>query len=148
MSLSPSLLGLLHTFQGGCDGGDGVDDTPFQARASDGQCNQAQDTCPNLPGTDPIHNFMDYSSEYVLYSLIIALPSLENPLSPSAIHYPFSRIKTFYTNQCKFHRIIRVCKWEFTPGQALRMQLIWDRFRAGRQAAVTESEDLPPLDSR
>jgi pregnancy-associated plasma protein-A len=52
-------LGLFHTFQGGCDGGDFVDDTPAQATSSFG-CDETSDTCP-APGNDPVHNFMDYS---------------------------------------------------------------------------------------
>lgn len=71
--------GLLHTFgfgeapTGNCTGpGDYVDDTPAQAYSSHGemavnvtsfdQC-VAVDTCPDQPGLDPIHNFMDYAPE-------------------------------------------------------------------------------------
>lgn len=52
-------LGLLHTFENGCNPpGDGVDDTPYEATPTLG-CPAAKDTCP-APGTDPVHNFMDY----------------------------------------------------------------------------------------
>ena len=54
-------LGLFHTFEGGCEGpGDLVDDTPAQSEASSA-CDEAKDTCLAQPGTDPVHNFMDYS---------------------------------------------------------------------------------------
>lgn len=55
-------LGLFHTFQGGCSvENDSVDDTPAQQTATAGCPADVKDTCPAAPGTDPIHNYMDYS---------------------------------------------------------------------------------------
>ena len=53
-------LGLLHTFQGGFnDKGDYVADTPALRTPTSG-CPEGKDTC-SAPGTDPIHNYLDYS---------------------------------------------------------------------------------------
>ncbi len=55
-------LGLLHTFQSGCEGqGDLVIDTPAEAEPSFA-CQTTRNTCP-APGLDPVRNFMDYSRD-------------------------------------------------------------------------------------
>ncbi|WP_250563452.1 zinc metalloprotease [Sphaerisporangium fuscum] len=55
-------LGLLHTFENGCNPpGDSVDDTPPEAQPTQG-CPPRKDTCPEN-GDDPVHNFMDYSHD-------------------------------------------------------------------------------------
>jgi len=67
-------FGLLHTFEGGCSGeGDLVADTPAEAEPSDG--------CPvgrasyHPKAYDPIHNYMDISTEYVLsFSFLCLIP--------------------------------------------------------------------------
>lgn len=59
-------FGLLHTFQGeSCslgNSGDYIDDTPLEAVSTSG-CPVGKDSCPLEPGIDPIHNYMDYSSD-------------------------------------------------------------------------------------
>ncbi|TDC08645.1 zinc metalloprotease [Nonomuraea longispora] len=55
-------LGLFHTFENGCkEPGDGIDDTPAQARPTKG-CPERSDTCAKA-GLDPVHNFMDYAHD-------------------------------------------------------------------------------------
>lgn len=59
-------LGLLHTFEGySCTGdGDMIADTPMQSTSTDGcPTKPAKDSCPSVTGVDPIHNYMDYSSD-------------------------------------------------------------------------------------
>ncbi|MFT4594340.1 MAG: PKD repeat protein [Polaribacter sp.] len=60
-------LGLLHTFQGGCNGGffgETIDDTPPIAEATQGGCPHNANTCsndnPDLP--DMVENYMDYTN--------------------------------------------------------------------------------------
>ena len=57
-------LGLHHTFQGNCTtGNDGVDDTPAHHDDYLWQCNGNLDSCPTMPGNDPVHNYMTYTSD-------------------------------------------------------------------------------------
>ena len=55
-------FGLFHTFQGGCTGGDDVDDTPAMDSDAIYSCNQNQDSCPDDEGLDPVTNVMNYSN--------------------------------------------------------------------------------------
>jgi hypothetical protein len=57
-------FGLAHTFEGSsCSGsGDSVADTPQQLSPTSG-CPSSRDSCPNVAGLDPIHNYMDYSTD-------------------------------------------------------------------------------------
>ena len=60
-------LGLYHTFEGescaATNPGDYVSDTPQQADKTDNECPLHRDSCPGVAGLDPIHNFMDHSSD-------------------------------------------------------------------------------------
>jgi hypothetical protein len=59
-------LGLFHTFQGGCDGflTDMVSDTPPEMQPGPGEyCPEGRNSCPDQPGTDPIHNHMTYTED-------------------------------------------------------------------------------------
>jgi hypothetical protein len=73
-------LGLLHTFDtvdprtvSGCDPGDEVADTPATAMEHYGPSDldsacpvSVFDTCPEMPGSDPIDNYMEYSADRCL----------------------------------------------------------------------------------
>jgi len=57
-------LGLYHTFEGGCaKNGDRIDDTPAELEPQF-YCAE-RDSCvgKQFPGSDPIHNFMDYVAD-------------------------------------------------------------------------------------
>ncbi|VUC22980.1 unnamed protein product [Clonostachys rosea] len=60
-------LGLWHTFDNGCnEPGDYVDDTPNEAEPVEfmGGCPEpGRDTCPDLPGLDPVDNYMTYINQ-------------------------------------------------------------------------------------
>ncbi|KAF2145911.1 uncharacterized protein K452DRAFT_304926 [Aplosporella prunicola CBS 121167] len=55
-------LGLFHTFEGKSCSGDGdlIADTRVEASSTNG-CPVGKNSCPDVAGVDPIHNYMDYS---------------------------------------------------------------------------------------
>lgn len=56
-------LGLYHTFQGGCGlQGDAVADTAAERSPTYG-CPVYRNSCPTRYGSDPFHNYMDYSDD-------------------------------------------------------------------------------------
>jgi len=57
-------LGLSHTFLGDCTyPNDGVDDTPQMHSDYNDNCDDNQDSCPDDEGNDPVHNYMNYTSQ-------------------------------------------------------------------------------------
>ena len=60
-------LGLLHTFQNGCDApGDYVEDTAYQADGPNIFSCEKLDSCRLSAGKDPVHNFMSYGDDNCL----------------------------------------------------------------------------------
>jgi hypothetical protein len=43
--------------------GDLVDDTPAQWEVTNGGCPIGKNSCPDQPGLDSIHNYMDYADQ-------------------------------------------------------------------------------------
>ncbi|PSN70305.1 hypothetical protein BS50DRAFT_571573 [Corynespora cassiicola Philippines] len=62
-------FGLYHTFSFNCEfSWDYVDDTPFESDTLVlGGCPVGQDSCPDKPGLDSIHNYMAYTSDECRY---------------------------------------------------------------------------------
>lgn len=56
-------LNLDHTFNGGCSGGDSVDDTPWEKNERYGCPSSAVSSCGSV---DPVHNFMDYTDDHCM----------------------------------------------------------------------------------
>ena len=92
-------LGLLHTFEGGCNDGDDVADTPAEAQASF-RCDErntcdtpifvdpANPTGPPIDLPDPIHNFMDYSYDFCMYQFT---PGQDQRMIALFMHYRYGR---------------------------------------------------------
>jgi len=60
-------LGLYHTFEGGCaEPGDHVSDTPAEGTPHYG-CPSGLDSCPSMPGLDPLRNFMSYFDDACIW---------------------------------------------------------------------------------
>jgi len=63
-------LNLYHVFEGCADPGDYVADTPPQSVPSSG-CPVGKDSCPDKPGLDSIHNYMDYSFDQCYFKFTL-----------------------------------------------------------------------------
>merc|ERR1719162_725707 len=61
-------LGLYHTFQSGCNGGDEVSDTNPESSSHSGCPANQQGLSSSCGSSDPVHNFMDYSHDRCLCS--------------------------------------------------------------------------------
>jgi len=95
-------LGLHHTFYNNCStNNDGVGDTPAHHEDYNNICNDNLDSCPDLPGNDPVHNYMNYTNnacrtEYSsgqkdrMHAMVAQYrPSLlDNPVAPSWLTTP------------------------------------------------------------
>ena len=91
-------LGLLHTFENGCDApGDMVDDTPFEASPAFG-CPVGRNTCPDV-GLDPIHNYMDYGDDPCITEFTAGQGALINDVLP--IYRPSLFATTLFTSERK-----------------------------------------------
>jgi hypothetical protein len=64
-------FGLYHTFQGGCsEPNDYCNDTPQEAYDITAACIE-EDSCPDDPGMDPIHNYMNYGPDFCRYEFTL-----------------------------------------------------------------------------
>ena len=93
---------MHHTFYNNCSTtNDGVGDTPAHHEDYNSICNDNLDSCPDLPGTDPVHNYMNYTNnacrtEYSsgqkdrMHAMVAQYrPSLlDNPVAPSWLMTP------------------------------------------------------------
>ena len=93
-------LGLVHTFEGGCDRKKWdviqVDDLPPQDSPSSG-CPVGRNSCPDHIGFDPIHNFMDYSNDACFEDFSLGQYSLMRHT------YVGARLTTFLTGMSALH---------------------------------------------
>lgn len=88
-------VGLYHTFEGGCEDGDEVADTPPEATAAVG-CPVGRDTCKNDTLPDPIRELL----------LVSSVPAAQfHNLQDNYMDYSYD-----------------ACLTEFTPGQHTRMR--------------------------
>ncbi|NTX11817.1 zinc metalloprotease [Myxococcus llanfairpwllgwyngyllgogerychwyrndrobwllllantysiliogogogochensis] len=61
-------LGLYHPWRNGCSSvGDEVSDTPAMDDAWLGCPAQTVDSCPSMPGTDPVRNYMGYTDDICMW---------------------------------------------------------------------------------
>jgi hypothetical protein len=79
-------VGLYHTFEGGCSGGDGVADTPPEASPAR-ECRQ-RDSCPGDGLLDPISKFQLGLRQPVFPLITLQTTTWITPTIPAVIPSP------------------------------------------------------------
>lgn len=99
-----------------------IDDTPATMVATVG-CPVAQDSCPGLPGLDPVHNYMDYAS-HDWYVLRFGFVFVRQRCPRMVESFLLSLVRAYADSVTSIT--------EFTPLQEERMYRSFNTLRRGR----------------